>query len=264
MRVKMIGFISIFLINIFFLIVHATCPNWSHKKKNFDVLEKWNNLLLLHQFKSVSTKVQSPFNITEKPKRYTQIKLRNLEMSEECYQETRKKQEKFKKYNYNEVNFKDFNVTTRKFKIKYNANNSLFCHAKYKIEEVYLLDFQVNKFISFYGCEIFDIDGNLTKVEGVLIFKTYINIYLNINSTYKMLEEQANISRSSLLVFVQSEGRPGVETCDDLLKTSLNCTKNLVKSENRFQIAIIFGLSCVFIWFTVVFGLKCWIGKIKK
>ena len=126
------------------------------------------------------------------------------------------------------------------------------CSTKRQIVEIIMLDFVDDKFASFYGCEMLEIGGKATKVEGLLIFladefredpKTAISL---LNYTYKILAEQTSLTPQSLKQSncVNDSASSTPENCQDILKKESNC-RDIYSVNHIMYEDLIFKMFCL-------------------
>lgn len=89
---------------------------------------------------------------------------------------------------------------TNRMKVDYqNDEGKVFCNKKFKMEEVSVLDFKSDVFISFYACVDIWIDGNPTIAQGAFVFADNFKFLpLDLTNTYRMLEEHTTIKKDSI------------------------------------------------------------------
>ena len=206
--------------------IQAMCPTLRvHPKDSFDFgsFDKF----ILYQFKPVDYFVQTPFFKLEGATRRSFFG--NHAARTECTN-------KFFFY-FNQISFINFNNTTNKFDLSYDDEDNLFCYMKNKMSEIYLVDFEAKYLASIYGCEMFLINGIMTKVEGVLIFLNYNRNNLTVstdalsrlNYTYEVLQKQANLSRTTLKTKVTEMNNKTNESCMNIINLLEHCRQPLLQ-----------------------------------
>ena len=238
--------LSIFLAVILFISgVYTTCPILKDSYKGLNLINASIYDLSLYQYKSVDPMIQSPFHYSEGATRAMTFKTiaDSKLISSSCYYRvisTDKENEDAEGLSfYKSVKIVEQNSS--KFNLEYETD-LLFCDQENKMSEIYVIDFEdqfAYIFLSLYGCEMFVVDGDLTKFEGVLIFtshwmKEYIllNIQDKLNFTYNFLQNEANISMNSITT-VENPTYQYVlpNSCDDILNSKMLCEKAM---ENKF------------------------------
>ena len=247
--------------------IQATCPNLPITTKPFDGFDERFNL---HLYKSVDDRVQSPFFGFEDDNR--EIHLVNGKMVVSyCHNAFT-----FDAIRYNVVLFVDFNNQTSKLKIEYYDNSSYVarsCHAKFKMTEIYLLDFHPTNFVSFYSCLMAVIDGKPIKFEGVYIFinveiissagKRNIDYLESLNNTYNFLQLQTNITKESLKIkgkFIRGNDT----SCNAIINS--NCEKAVIGSnadEEGIFVEIYYCIGVIFFILIVKHIVSLFIKKCK-
>ena len=239
MKLLRVVHIAIVLILYFQNYVEATCPNLTNISKNLNIINR-NETFYLYQFTSADERVQSPFSSVEGDNKFT--KLEDLNIKSFCYGpfET--------KLNYNFAKLINFDNQTGKIKLEYrNDILDLSCHTKFKMTDIFLVDYKSRSFVSLYSCLMETINGRPTKFEGVYIFVDYLIPYQSktfrdnvrpalLNNTYKFLESQTNILMDSLKKTDNANFARSIrQICNDIIELSDNCTTNaLIKGNERF------------------------------
>ena len=119
------------------------------------------------------------------------------------------------------------------------------------MNEIIVLDFS-KEYLTFYGCKIIQIDGRLEKVEGVLIFQADLakskQSISSLENSYKILQDQANITQKSLKTHMISYDRQDLDknSCKNLTKAIEKCKHFVSKHhsivQGRFGNELFFGL----------------------
>lgn len=124
-------------------VVHATCPILKLRTRSYDSFD-WNSKSFYHlyQFKAVDRIVKSPFFGLEGD--LTHTRLLNRQVKNRCILR------KLVTKEYNWVDLVEIHNETNKLNLKYReANNEYFCDPKFQMNDIFLVDFQSNYFISF-------------------------------------------------------------------------------------------------------------------
>ena len=256
--------LRIYKILLFIYGTQAMCPTLKvHPKDSFhfNLFEKF----LLYQFKPVDHFAQTPFYELGGATRRSL--LGSLSISTQCSYGTSISY-------FNRILFMDFNNKSNKFDLDYEDNDSLFCSIRNKMSKIYLIDFEANYLASLYGCEMFLVNGTMTKVEGVLIFlKFHRNNFTvstdaisRLNYTYDVLQNQANLSRTTLETQETDMDKITDESCKNVIDMKEHCKKK--KPDNplpqiiipeKFKISneIVIVLICSGFLITIVVSMAC-------
>ena len=96
------------------------------------------------------------------------------------------------------------NLNDNRIQLNYSGNtDDVFCGAVAKMTEIWLVDY-LPCFISFYGCQMAKVNGELKKFEGVaILFNKFLMhqnkcSYDDLHYTYDVLQNQAGVTLSSL------------------------------------------------------------------
>lgn len=254
LSLEMVPFFILYAIILFQNWTKAKCPIIENEPKNFDDFDL-SASYHKYKFKLVDDIVQSPFcalNIKG-------TSFRNRTITNKCFSRDL--------VVHNEIELVNFNSETQKFIVKYNEQkNNYFCNSQYKMDEISLLDFENDKFISFYGCQMLTIGGISRKFEGVL---TFVNFNpssdswkdlpdLIFNETYNILLEQANITVESLQTWNGDETSEN-NTCTKLTDLQHYC-KNYKINEFFGNVYIFaFGLSALILFGASFSMLSIWL-----
>ena len=214
----------IFLIACTFLLhgIQAACPVLSATKpidmKGFTL----NNNYTLHKYQSVDdSQIKSPFFYPNM--RGKLVTLDNQTIKADCGIENK---QNVARVIYSTIKLMNFNETTRSLSVQHDDQNSILCNAKYKMDKVYVVDFEVQKFLSIYGCEVFMINGILTEFVGVTIFLGDAGVEADLNYTYKILENEANISTAKLIHHTNASYYSKItESCKIIRENEIQCRK---------------------------------------
>ena len=240
--------------------VQSMCPTVRVRTRSFDGFD-WNSTYELYQYKAVNELVQTPLFGLKGDTRNTTFKVRQIQSA--C-----RSMNTHNPITYIHVEVVDFNNDRNMFRLKYRQHNQkYFCDAKYRMEELLVVDFDDTNFISFYGCQMVMVDGNLTMVDGAMIFLTSVSALSKeklsplLNYTYSILEDQANITVADLKTNIQVDRYEN--SCGDLTELSYNCFLAAEKKRFTFlpkkqndkvwtvwsvtSILIAFGIVCVLI-----------------
>ena len=226
--------------------------------------------LRLHKYKELDNRIQSPFFISHgETKNIDMIFTKNIQLVSSC---------KYRKQNaisdespVGEIIYKtvylNYTNLSQIMRVDYKLD-LLASETKYSMEEIYLIDYlsgpnAPHNFISFYGCKIVNIDGKLTKFEGVFIFSSIPyqpddigqDEFL-LNKTYSFLQKTANISKESLNTYTSINTYDKTDSCDDIIKRQNKndgAASNLsIKQQNVLKMSI----SVLLLIILIVFILK--------
>ena len=209
--------------------IRALCPTLKvHPKDPFD-FESFKKLIL-YQFKSVDHFVQTPFFELRGATRRSFFGVFGIH-SECLYGE-------FITF-FNRAKFINFNNTTNKFDLNYLDDN-YFCNVRSKMSKIYLIDFEANYLASLYGCEMFLVNGIMTKVEGVLMFLKFHRNNLTVSTdalsrlsyTYEVLQKQANLSRTTFETQETDMNNKTNESCQNIINMEKSCKNKKLFKEN--------------------------------
>lgn len=150
--------------------VRSKCPVLKDSNKKESLKNIRLSVLTLYQYLPVDPQINSPFHVSEVITRSMTVQVNDniRTFSSTCM--------------YNDLDFNqgDQDTIPREgvivhklvdlmdedsdmYKLEYKKD-LLSCDSKYKMQEIYLIDFDNNgNFISYYGCQLMNIDGNLKK-----------------------------------------------------------------------------------------------------
>ena len=213
--------------------VQAFCPDLkNYCKENYLDTSDFSNIYLL-QYKAVDQHIQSPFFVSDGVTKDMELVFRisTKAIVSSC---------KYHKWNatlgkvptgtiiYKTVNLNQTNKSN--ILVLDYVLDILASGTKDKMNEIHIIDYlseakSINHFISLYGCKMVNIDGNLTKFEGVLIFSNfYAYVGESISKfdsylikTYSFLQDVANISNASL-TYLDKGYIEQPSSCNDIIK----------------------------------------------
>lgn len=194
--------------------VKANCPELT-LDKNLDCSKYLNDFYELYQYIPVEAQIQSPFYGHTDDFQFSQF---GMEASYiHCFYENQTYSQ------VDSVKFVDDDNASDKLKLVYTNN---ICGARFHMEDIQLIDCQPNLFISFYGCQVFTINRQPMKFEGVLIYikreppvrynEVSNKTLTSLKTTYQILS-QANISETNLIMKLKAQ----IPICTNM--TTLNC-----------------------------------------
>ena len=236
--------------------IQAMCPTLNvHPKDSFD-FDSFDEFIL-YQYKPVDHFVQTPFFELEGATRRSFFG--NHAARAQCSNNS------FFFY-FNRISFTNFNNTTNKFDLNYMDKN-LFCNVRSKMSEIYLIDFEAEFLASLYGCEMFVVNGIMTKVEGVLMFLKFHRNNLTVstdalsrlNYTYDVLQKQANLSRTILKTKETDMNNKTNESCQNIIDMQNSCKKPLLPVPEKFKFSneIVIVLICTGFLIAIVVSIAC-------
>lgn len=250
------------------------CPTLKGSQKRINLENVTFSVLSLNQYKPMDhQEIQSPFHVSVGETRSMIMQyMNNLKLlSSSCYYRKTNSSHMGNELVDTEgrITYKMVNMVvgqnTNKYKLEYETD-LLSCNPKYKLSEIFLIDFDDSKknsqFISFYGCKSIKIDGKLKKFEGVLIFTTYelrkneISLLERLNMTYNYLQTEVNISKQNLISLRIKEFHLKPDSCDDIQTNKKTFCKNKEHFfENIVNISVfwIVYMSSIIVRFLVYF-----------
>ena len=240
--------------------VQATCPVSVNSQINLDIINP-KELFHLHHYTPVDERVRSPFSIVEGKNMITKLEDHHIESV--CI-----RKRSAGDLNYNFAKLINFDNQTGMIKLEYrNDSLDLLCHTKFKMTDIFLVDYSPECFVSFYSCLMITINRRPTKFEGVYVFlfsdivRDSKNFHYNVrpalvNITYQFLELQTNISMNSLkkinnsFSFLHSDHL----SCNDIIELRDECAMKALNKGNERNIIlegifvkIFFGVGLIFI-----------------
>lgn len=121
--------------------------------------------------------------------------------------------------------------------------DKISCNPKAILKDFHGIDYNFNisdspSFYSINGCEMLNIDGKITNVEGVLIFVSmnYLSeTKLLLNYTYNFLQTQEKISKDQLKTVspysLNIEITSGITSCNDIIEYETQCKESQTLSK---------------------------------
>ena len=240
--------------------VQATCPVSVNSQINMDDINP-DELFYLHHYAPVDERVKSPFSNVEGKNIITKLEDRHIESV--CI---RKRSAEDIIYNF--VELINFDNQTGKIKLEYrNDSLDLSCHTKFKMTDIFLVDYNSESFVSLYSCLMETINGRPTKFEGVYVFLFSDIIHDSenfqdnvrptlLNITYKFLELQTNISMDSLKKIKNSINflRSDHLSCNPIIELRDECALKVLNKGNERHITRDITLQ------GILFKIYCFIG----
>ena len=256
----MARFVFVSTLYLFLRGVQLQCPILKDIDKTINVLNYSIPLLTLYQYKSVDPQIQSPFQVSEGASRSMTLQylLYNKFFMGFCayLEKVDPELPVVPKYDsfpqeleviYKKIFLSDLEMRPNNLKLQY-SNELLNCKSTNKITEISIIDFNTSdpQYISFYGCKMLVVDGSHKKFEGVLIFssnggskRNIFELSEKLNNTYLILENEANVSRSSLRTVEKFEYKVTPDSCNDIPETETICQKDMRDNKIRGHMKLI-------------------------